>query len=163
METGYPIPEWEGNPFQVRGTPSWPGQGVPHPRMAEGVVHPRTGGYPSQDEGTPSQDRGYPSWQCQEGVPPIWDWATPEGPWTSLWGMPLGRDLGPVTGVPLRKDMGPVEVLWDGDGYPRVWTDTHLWKQYLPVVLRTRTVTNWKNSHSPISCQRFKVWLEVRC
>ena len=36
-------------------------------------------------------------------------------------------------------------------GYPRVWTDRRLWKQYLPVVLRTRAVktldwcfsTNW--------------------
>ena len=38
--------------------------------------------------------------------------------------------------------MRPVEVSWDGDGVPPlVWTDTHLWKQYLPVVLLTRTVT----------------------
>ena len=32
------------------------------------------------------------------------------------------------------KDVGPVEELWDGDGItpsPPVWTDTHLWKQYL--------------------------------
>ena len=36
-----------------------------------------------------------------------WDWGTP-------W-----RDLGPVTEVPPGKDMGPVEVLWDGDGYPK--------------------------------------------
>ena len=33
---------------------------------------------------------------------------------------PPRRDLGLVTGVPPGKDMRPVEVLWDGDGVPRV-------------------------------------------
>ena len=29
--------------------------------------------------------------------------------------------------------MGPVEVLWDKMGYhTQVWTERHLWKQYLP-------------------------------
>ena len=57
----------------------------------------------------------------------------------------LGRDLWPVTSVPPGKEMGPVEVLdlWDGDG---VWTDRHLWKQYLPVVLRTWVVKTLRQS-----------------
>ena len=56
-------------------------------------------------------------------------------PSTRNWGTPppgTGRDLGPVIGVFPRKDIRPVEVLWDGDGvFSSVWTDTHLWKQYL--------------------------------
>ena len=30
------------------------------------------------------------------------------------------------------KDMGPVEVLWDGDGVPPMWTDNQNWNYYLP-------------------------------
>ena len=63
---------------------------------------------------------------------------------------PPGIDLGPVTGVLPRKDMGSVEILcdevpppWKGHGtsgsimgwrwgtLPCVWTDRHLWKEYL--------------------------------
>ena len=45
-----------------------------------------------------------------------WRWGTPERIWDQwkYYGMEMGYP---------RKDMGPVEVLWDGDGVPRVWTD----------------------------------------
>ena len=110
------------------------------------LSHPE--GYPIWLEGTPSLARGTLSWNtpCPDlaggtssltggvphtGVPPLWPgWVVPH-PWSG--GTPsLGN---------------PVEKTWDQWKYygmeignPPVWTDRHLWKQYLPVVLRTRAV-----------------------
>ena len=71
-------------------TPSWPGQGVPHPCPAS----------------------GHPIMTCQ--VPPPPHPNLHQGvPHLDLAGvLPLHSDL---TGVPLGRGMGPVEVLWDGE------------------------------------------------
>ena len=110
--------------------------------------------------GYPVTGQRYPisSWGgTHPGVPPVRD----PGPVT---GVPHRKDMRPAEvlwdgdGVPPKKDMGPVEVLLDGDGYSLertwdqwkyyrmemgylLWTDRHLWKQYLPIVLRTLVVT----------------------
>ena len=56
----------------------------------------------------------------------ILSWGTPGmGPGTSHWGTLMEWNWDQSLGYP-RKDMGPVEVLWDGDGVPQVWTDRHL-------------------------------------
>ena len=75
------------------------------------------------------------------GVPPhTQDWGTLPGightpglgyalPWTGVL-LPQ-KEPGSSHWVPPRKDKNIVEVLWDGDEL-WVWTDAHLWKQYLP-------------------------------
>ena len=47
-------------------------------------------------------------------------------------------DYSPGYPPPPPKDLGPVDLRW---GTPALLIDTHLWKQYLPVVLRTQAVT----------------------
>ena len=68
-------------------------------------------------------------------------------------GLPtLDRRRGTYLGVPLTWLGEGVPTLNRGEGYPPwpgyplapVWTDRHLWKQYLLVVLRTRAVINVK-------------------
>ena len=58
---------------------------------------------------------------------------------TCLTGVsPWERTRDQISGVPIRK--GPVT----SGTPPHLWTDTHLWEHYLPVVLRTRTYTQQK-------------------
>ena len=106
------------------------------------------GGTPSLAGVPPCPDlaRGYPI--PGQGTPP------PSGPG---WGPPPPPLSGPGLGTPLGKDLGPVEVLWNGDGVPPwVWTDRHLWKQYLPFVLRTRAVIIQNSSESLL--EQTEIW-----
>ena len=77
----------------------------------------------SPDTGVPpsSPNGGYPHPVLTGGIP----LSSPDGgtPHQERW----------VYTLPIRKD---------GSTLPWVWTDRRLWKQYLPVVLRTRTVNN---------------------
>ena len=69
----------------------------------------------------PAGGRGPHPWL---GGTPIWTW--PVYPPKSGWGTP------PQQGYP---------PIWTWLGYPpQVWTDRHLWKQYLTVILRTQSV-----------------------
>ena len=118
-----------------------------NPSLAGGVPNHWLWGYPIPAWGNSSLAGGYPisGWGC-----PMWDWGTSgKGPGSSHWDTPqkghgTSGSYGMEMGYPLtRKDMGPVEVLWDGDGVPlQVWTDRHLWKQYLPVVLRNNRLAS---------------------
>ena len=81
---------------------------------------------------------GYPPGGVPGQVPP------PGGP-----GTPPGGVRVPPRGVRVPPGGVPSQVPpRGGSGYPPgqvpppLWTDKHLWKQYLPVVLRTRAVTN---------------------
>ena len=115
------------------GTPSLAGEeGVPHPWL--GVLHSWLGAVPHPWLGVPHP--GYtPSWPGQgvpcPGVPPtlIRDWGTP---WEGTWDQSLGY---PQKGHGTSRSI--MRWRW---GTPWVWTDRHLWKQYLPVILRTRVV-----------------------
>ena len=131
---GYPIPGWgEGYPIPGQG-------GYPIPGWREYPI-PGSGGYPIPGSGgTPYLTGGTLSW----------DWGTPwEGTWDQWLWYPLGRDLWPVTGVPPWKGHGTSGSImgwrW-GNPLPapppptQLWTDRHLWKQFLPVVLPTRPV-----------------------
>ena len=82
--------------------------------------------------------REYP-YPVQGGTPVLGpDWGTPS-PATGLTGVPpppsplppgkdMGSDLGPETGLPS----------------PTLLTDTHLYKQFLPIVLRTQAINNFE-------------------
>ena len=101
---------------------------------AHGITCPRVNYPVGKGEGTPSwpaSEGGTPSWPSQ-GYPPSHDLGTPAWVWVPPpgTGIPLGRDLGPVTEIPHLKDMGPIEVSWDGDGVappPDLNRHAHLW------------------------------------
>ena len=114
LARGYPILTWLG------GT---------HPDLAREVPHSDLpGGYPilTWPGDTPSwPGQGYPVLS----YPPGQDWGTPQkGPGTS----DLGKNLG--LGYPLERtwDQWPGKEPGTGVPPPWVWTDRHLWKQYLP-------------------------------
>ena len=122
--TGYPPPggTWSGTPPPPPPGGTWsggvPGQvpwGVPRPPRGYPVRYPPgEGGYPDPPGGVP----GPPLGGTRSG--------TPRGGTRS--GTPPG-------GYPVRYPPGGVP-----SPPPPLWTDKHLWKQYLPVVLRTRAV-----------------------
>ena len=115
-------------------------------------VPPPGGGYPVRY--TPPGGSGYPPWGGY--------WVPPPGPGTPPGGYPggvpdrvppLGGRGGTWTPVRYPSRGGPGTPPGGGTrsgtppggGYPDpppppLWTDKHLWKQYLPVVLRTRAV-----------------------
>ena len=106
----------------------------------------RWGTPPDLRWGTPSDLRwGTP--QTWDGVPPrTWDGVPPRPemgypPYLDLgWGTPLP---GPGMGHPPYLDLGwgtPPTQTWDGVSPPEMLRDRHLWKQYLPVILRMRVV-----------------------
>ena len=100
------------------------------------------GGVPILDGGgVPTLDGGYPSW----GIPYpdlAWGWGT----YLAQGGVPtLDRGKGTYHGIPSScrggtyLEMGEGYLPW-GTPSPQVWTDRHLWKQYLPIILRTWAV-----------------------
>ena len=138
---GYPFPIliWLG------GTPY---SGTPCPDLVG------RGGTPSW-EGTWDQSLGYPperTWdqwkyyRMEMGYPPerTWDqWKyyrmemgyPPERTWDQ-W-----KYYGMEMGYPLARTWDQWKYHGMEMGYtPTMWTDSHLWKQYLPIVLRTRAV-----------------------
>ena len=97
------------------GVPHLRSGGVPHPRshpISRGVPHPRSRGYPISGLGGVPHLR---SGQTCDGVPPA-----PHQTWD---GIPPPPTIQTWTGYP-----------------PEMLTDRHLWKQYLPVILRMRAV-----------------------
>ena len=111
----------------------WGGGGLPHP------AHPVLMGVPpsSADRGNPSQVRMWiPTPFGLDGVPlPVrTGWSNPwEGTWHQALGYPSPQKGHGTSG-------------WKYYGvkmgyYPWVWTDRHLWKQYLPHSFRMRAVT----------------------
>ena len=123
---GYP-PSWPG----LRGgTLGWapPGWVPPGPDLA--------GGYPLA--GTPLL--GYPPILTYPGqVPPGWgtplagpDWSTPL---PARWGTPQ-LDLASTPHTGPGGVLNPPPPCGQTDG----WMDRHVWKHYLPVILRTRSV-----------------------
>ena len=136
-----------GGPSQVPPQGAVPGQetppgGYPDPPGGYPVWYPPggypvrypPGGYPDPPGGTQS-GRGTqtPPGGTQSGTPPG---STRSG--TPLWGgtqTPCGG-----TRTPRGYLTGP-DLTGPGPPLPPLWTDKHLWKQYLPVVLRTRAVT----------------------
>ena len=119
---------------------------VPHPDLAGGRLS-LSRGYPIPSQGIPYPDLagGYPSWAIR--LPSWLGWAGGGGgglahPWPL--GYPIlagGRECYPRMGCPLLGTGVPPERTWDqwkyygmemGYPLPWVWTDTHLWKQYLP-------------------------------
>ena len=111
--------------------------GYPVPCWGGGYSIPCPGGYPMPGLGhTPSQVRGgYPilgfGGYPISGPPPDLRWGTPPQPHLG-WGTPLAR---PGMGYP------PYHPDLDRVPPPEMLTDRHLWKQYLPIILRMRTVT----------------------
>ena len=124
---------------------------VPPPGGGQVRVPPRGGSGP----GTPPGGGG-----CQVRVPPQGGWGlgtsprggcqvqVPPGGVRSRY-PPGGVRSGYPGGVRSRYPpggSGPGTPPYQGSGYPPpsqvppLWTDKHLWKQYLPVVLRTRAV-----------------------
>ena len=112
----------------VGGTPShpgtWPGSGVPpsqvwmwgYPILLMGVPYPA-------DRGVPPE-MGYPPSRPGKGTPSHLDLGR-EYPSTWTWEGSLPLPLhGPGKGL-------PPAWTWEG-GTPQMWTDRHLWKQYLP-------------------------------
>ena len=97
--------------------------------------------------------RGYLPWM---GVPTL-DWGTYLGLGYLPWGTPspswCGQGKGVPTldggnylGVPLPQpghDGGRGTHLSQITSPPPMWTDRHLWKQYLPVILRMQVVITW--------------------
>ena len=144
-----------GTPIQFQwGCPIQPQWGVPHPvLMVEGVPpsSPDRGGIPS------SSDREYPI-QSWWGVPHPVPMGYPRVPLSAGWGAPCQPD----GGTPCQLDVVPppsarwgtphwpdggTSVCWmgyplvgwgtpcqpdRGTPHPEMWTDRHLWKQYIP-------------------------------
>ena len=95
---------------------------------------------------------GYPRWGILPAGPPSQVW------WGGTWGgVPPSKgtssqvwqgvsEVGyPPAGYPLAGPGWGTPPSWTWPGYPpKVWTDRHLWKQYLTVVLRTRSVISRK-------------------
>ena len=117
-------PNWGGYPRQAP-----PGWGTPHPDLTRGYP-----GWASPWLGYPHPDlaRGYPG-RCPLAWVPLPSWpvqgvlraGTPLAevlPLVLTW-LGVSRAGAPLAGVP-----------------PKVWTDRHLGKQYLTVVLRKRSV-----------------------
>ena len=97
---------------------------------------PPWGGYPDPPRG------GYPV-RYPRGVP-----GPPQGGYPDPRGVP--GQVPPSRGVPRPPGGVPSQVPPQGgypDSPPPLWTDKHLWKQYLPVVLRTRAVIIGSNWH----------------
>ena len=139
--------------------------GVPPSSPEGGYTHPvLTGGTPSSSNGgsTPSSPNrgtiGYP--HQLDGVPPSARWRYPSP--SAGWGyFPVSQmELPPLTrwgypaigwmGVPPSAGWGT--LYWPDGGTPigwmgvppEMWTDRHLWKQYLPHSFGIRAVTNLK-------------------
>ena len=106
--------------------PAWTQEAYRPRRIKYSICFPKWGqvrwGYPkwgTHEQGVPQarSDRGYPRWvTSQQGYPLGWTW--------------LGYSL-PRPG---RGTLLGVDRQIDG------WMDRHVWKHYLPVVLRTRSV-----------------------
>ena len=116
--------------------------GVSHLWMGGTPIQTSTGGNPSLDGGTPSW-MGDPHHWMGEGYPGMGVTSHPGVPLSKArWGCPPSRDGGTpphleLTGVTSPTDMDLAGV----PPPPGGWTDRHLWKQCLTVVLRTRSVT----------------------
>ena len=122
----------------------------PHSKHSCAILHGGGGGStPSLARGYPILTRGYPN-PCPGGTP---SWL---GPILGL-GYPSEGTWYQSLGYQPRKGPGTSHwgTSWKGNGTsgsimgwkwgkppPRVWTGRQLWKQYLPVVLRTQAVIN---------------------
>ena len=112
-QQGYLLARSDGERGTWGGVP--PGRGIPsRDTPSRGTPLVRSDGVPEVGYPLARSDRGYP----RQGTPTLLVGVPPAGPG---WGMPSS---------------------WTWPGYtpPEVWTDRHLWKQYLTVVLRTRSV-----------------------
>ena len=146
---GYPIPGLGGYPSQGRGRQYSPGfDGGGHPIPGQGYPFPGRG-YPSQVHwvlpgwGTPQTWDGVPpTIKTWLGYPPPLGWGTPHQPdlrWgTPTPGMGTPSQVWPWTGYPpfhTWEVVPPPPPSRPGRGtppLPKMLTDIHLWKQYLP-------------------------------
>ena len=138
---GYPIPgpgEGGGYPIQgLGGTRSHVWRETLSQVWGLGYPIPCPGGTLSHVRGVPHPRSG----QRVPGVPlPDLRWGTPSQTWD---GVPPGQTWDEVP-PPARPGIGYPPLLsrpGRGTSPPQMLTDRHLWKQYLPVILRMRAVT----------------------
>ena len=107
-------PTWSQEAYRLRHSLSTKGGGVtPFPLQGEYLMYVLSEGYPLFCPGVP--------------LPPATGLTWPGGGGVASWLMPDWR-------VPPSPREGP----GTGGVAPCLWTDTHVWKHYLSVVLRTR-------------------------
>ena len=143
---GYPparvhLPPRQGTPHQGTARQDTPGQGTPPPRVPPSRVPPQPGYPPGYPPARVPPRPGYPPWQ---GTPPPGPGRVP--PRAALWHS--GKCCKALWDMGTPPPSCPV-AFWEmlqsimGYGYPLCGqTDRHVSKHYLPVVLRTRAVTN---------------------